>query len=136
VASLEAAPSGARYVVLTHSHALDYALCRAILARGDFAWLGLIGSKSKAARFRLRLSRDGLSGESIARLVCPIGIGGIASKWPAAIAVGVAAQLMQQLSASRPQAAGADNADPADARQACGAASRCESCPSPGAPDP
>jgi len=32
-------------------------------------------------------------------LVCPIGIDGITSKWPAAIAVGVAAQVMQNISA-------------------------------------
>ena len=105
-----------RFLVLTHSHALDYALCRAILERGDFASLGLIGSKSKAARFRSRLARDGVAAASIARLVCPIGIGGIASKWPAAIAVAVAAQLLQ---ASSARASAADDpacaAPPADA---------------------
>jgi len=100
VASVSDAPAGARFVVLTHSHALDYALCRAILSRGDFAWAGLIGSSSKAARFRSRLARERFSDASIARLVCPIGIDGIASKWPAAIAVGVAAQLLRDLSLS------------------------------------
>ena len=106
VASLAAAPSAACYIVLTHSHPLDYRLCRAILARGDFAWLGLIGSTSKAARFRSRLRRDGVPAERIARLVCPIGLAGIVSKWPAAIAVGVAAQLMQQISAGAGAGAG------------------------------
>jgi len=94
------APAGARFLVMTHDHALDYALCRRILERGDFAWLGLIGSKSKGARFRSRLARDGATPEAIARLVCPIGVGGVASKWPASIAVGVAAQLLQGLEAS------------------------------------
>jgi xanthine dehydrogenase accessory factor len=97
VASVAAAPQSAHFLVLTHSHPLDYALCRGILARDDMGWLGLIGSKSKAARFRTRLARDGLHAERIARLVCPIGMSGIVSKWPAAIAVGVAAQLLQQL---------------------------------------
>lgn len=99
VSSLENAPPGARYLVMTHDHALDYALCRAILARGDAAFVGLIGSHSKGARFRSRLAREGLAPERIARLVCPIGVDGIASKWPAAIAVAVAAQLLQSLSA-------------------------------------
>ncbi len=94
------APAGARFLVMTHDHALDYALCRRILGRSDFAWLGLIGSKSKGARFRSRLARDGAAAEAIARLVCPIGVGGVASKWPASIAVGVAAQLLQGLEAS------------------------------------
>ena len=103
------APAGSRFLVLTHSHPLDYALCRAILERGEFAWLGLIGSKSKAARFRSRLARDGLSAAAIARLVCPIGEDGVASKWPAAIAVAVAFQILRHISAgsadSRPAAA-------------------------------
>jgi len=91
------APAAARFLVMTHDHALDYALCRKILERGEFAWLGLIGSKSKGARFRSRLARDGVALERIARLICPIGIEGVISKWPAAIAVGVAAQLLQGL---------------------------------------
>jgi xanthine dehydrogenase accessory factor len=100
VLSVAAAPPGTRFLVLTHSHALDYALCRAILERGDFASLGLIGSKSKAARFRSRLARDGVPAESIARLRCPIGAANIASKWPAAIAVGVALELLREISAA------------------------------------
>jgi xanthine dehydrogenase accessory factor len=99
VASVAAAPRGARFLVMTHTHPLDYALCRAILERNDFASVGLIGSMSKAARFRSRLARDGVQPAVIARLVCPIGIEGIRSKWPAAIAVAVAAQVMQNISA-------------------------------------
>jgi xanthine dehydrogenase accessory factor len=82
---------------------LDYALCRAILQRADFGWLGLIGSKSKAARFRSRLAREGVNTDLIARLVCPIGIGGIECKWPAAIAVAIAAQLLRKISGSAVQ---------------------------------
>jgi xanthine dehydrogenase accessory factor len=98
VATVGDAPADAYFLVMTHSHALDYDLVRAILRRNDFAWLGLIGSQSKAARFRSRLCRDGIAAERISRLVCPIGVPGIESKWPAAIAVGVAAQLMQEFS--------------------------------------
>jgi xanthine dehydrogenase accessory factor len=126
VASVAAAPRGARFLVMTHSHPLDYALCRAILERNDFAWAGLIGSMSKAARFRSRLARDGVGAEAIARLVCPIGIDGISSKWPAAIAVGVAAQVMQDISADAEAgrhgraAAPADNDCPRIACSSCG----------------
>jgi xanthine dehydrogenase accessory factor len=95
--TVQLAPAAARFLVMTHDHSLDYALCRLILERGDFAWLGLIGSKSKGARFRSRLARDGLTHDAIRRLVCPIGVEGVVSKWPAAIAVGVAAQLLQGL---------------------------------------
>ncbi|HEY0767898.1 MAG TPA: xanthine dehydrogenase accessory protein XdhC [Steroidobacteraceae bacterium] len=97
VSTVPLAPCAARFLVMTHDHALDYTLCRRILERGDFAWLGLIGSKSKGARFRSRLARDGLAPQTIGRLVCPIGVAGVGSKLPAAIAVGVAAQLLQGL---------------------------------------
>ena len=95
VSTVQLAPAAARFLVMTHDHALDYELCRAILARGEFAWLGLIGSKSKGARFRSRLARDGLTAEAIQRLISPIGVEGVTGKWPAAIAVAVAAQLLQ-----------------------------------------
>jgi xanthine/CO dehydrogenase XdhC/CoxF family maturation factor len=39
------APPGAFYLVLTHSHDLDLAITQAVLQRGDFAYLGLIGSQ-------------------------------------------------------------------------------------------
>ena len=72
-------------------------MCRAILSRGEFSWLGLIGSASKAAKFRARLARAGVASERIARLVCPIGVGGLTSKLPAAIAASVTVQLLQEL---------------------------------------
>jgi xanthine dehydrogenase accessory factor len=90
-------PAGARVLVLTHDHELDYALCRAVLERGDAQWLGLIGSASKSARFRSRLRREGFAPGVIASLTCPIGQTSIRSKLPAAIAVGVVAQLLAEL---------------------------------------
>jgi xanthine dehydrogenase accessory factor len=95
--TINSAPAGARFLVMTHDHGLDYALCRKVLERNDFVWLGLIGSKSKGARFRSRLARDGIAAETITRLVSPIGVEGVNNKWPAAIAVAVAAQLLQGL---------------------------------------
>ncbi len=97
VTSLEDAPRAGYFIVVTHSHTLDYTLCRTLLARNDFAWIGMIGSKSKAARFRSRLAHDGIAARVIARLVCPVGVPGIVSKWPAAIAVAIAAQLLQTI---------------------------------------
>ena len=54
---VEAAPAGAAFLVLTHSHALDSMVCAAALQRGDFAYLGLIGSRTKRAQFE-RAFRD------------------------------------------------------------------------------
>lgn len=88
-------PVDAWALVMTHSHDEDLAICQALLGNGRFGWAGVIGSQPKTTRFRQRLSQRGFTAEAIARLTMPIGIGGIASKEPAAIAVAVAAQLLQ-----------------------------------------
>lgn len=91
-----AAPSGAFHLVLTYSHAIDLAICQALLAAPDFRFLGLIGSKTKKARFLSRLRESGIASPTLARLTCPIGIGAMRGKEPATIAVGAAAQLIEQ----------------------------------------
>ena len=88
-------PPGAWALVMTHSHDEDLAICEALLAHGRFGWAGVIGSAPKTKRFRQRLQQRGFPEQQVARLVMPIGIGGIRSKEPAAIAVAVAAQLLQ-----------------------------------------
>jgi xanthine dehydrogenase accessory factor len=130
VETVSDAPPGTHYLVLTHDHALDYALCRAILERGDFAWAGLIGSSSKSARFRSRLARDQVAADVIARLVCPIGVAGIGSKRPAAIAIGVAAQLLQQLGSVRAAQDMHDTKSKAPAPDCDCSSENCASCPS------
>ena len=60
----------------------------------------MIGSGPKAKRFRQRLRSRGFTAEQIALLTMPIGIEGIRAKEPAAIAIAVAAQLLQLREAS------------------------------------
>ena len=86
------APEAAEHLVLTYSHALDLALCHALLTRG-FARLGLIGSATKWARFRKRLAGLGHAPGAIARIDCPIGDPRL-GKHPQAIAVSVAAAFL------------------------------------------
>ena len=90
------APDGALIVVMTHSHARDLAVVHAALAAGRFGYVGLIGSASKRARFTRRLREAGVAQVRTAELVCPIGLPAIASKHPAAIAAGVAVQLLER----------------------------------------
>ena len=90
------APPGAFYLVLTHRHDLDMRITEAILRRGDFGFLGLIGSKTKRQRFVHRFEQHGLPHEVVARMTCPIGIEGIAGKQPEVIAAAVVAQLLQR----------------------------------------
>lgn len=95
-AEVALAPRGACYLVLTHEHDLDLRITEAILKRGDFAYLGLIGSKTKRQRFFHRFEQRGIAAELIERITCPIGVPGITGKEPEVIAVAVAAQLLQQ----------------------------------------
>ncbi len=99
-AEVDHAPPGAFYLVLTHSHDLDLAITQAVLARGDFGYFGLIGSRTKRARFEHRLQQRGVAPESLQRMVCPIGVPGIAGKEPEVIAVAVVAQLLQAAAAA------------------------------------
>ena len=90
------APPGAFYLVLTHQHDLDLRITEAILRRGDFRYLGLIGSKTKKQRFVHRFEALGIAAERIARITCPIGVEGITDKAPEVIAASVVAQLLQR----------------------------------------
>ena len=90
-----AMPPGSCYVVMTHSHALDFDICDRILRRGDAAYCGLIGSVTKRRRFEKRLRSQGTDQATIDRLVCPIGVVGINGKKPAEIAVAAAADVLR-----------------------------------------
>ena len=86
----DAAP-GAFYLVMTHSHALDFDIVERALRRADARFVGMIGSETKAAKLRSRLSARGIDA---ARLVSPIGLFK-AGKHPAEVAVSAVAQLLQ-----------------------------------------
>ena len=94
-AALATAPEDAAVLVMTHSHALDLAVVAAALRRSGDAPVGLIGSATKRARFLARLNAAGLGEAAAVRLVCPIGVPGIAGKEPAIIAAATAAQVLQ-----------------------------------------
>jgi len=87
----DAAP-GAFYLVMTHSHALDFEIVERALRRKDAGFLGLIGSETKAAKLRSRLKARGVDAS---RLVSPIGLFK-AGKHPAEVAVSAVAQLLQR----------------------------------------
>ena len=84
-------------------------IAEAILRRGDFGFLGLIGSQTKRARFRNRYEQRGIPVATLDRMTCPIGVPGIDGKEPDVIAVAVVAQLLQlQLPAPAPAGAAQD----------------------------
>jgi xanthine dehydrogenase accessory factor len=91
------APRDAHHLILTYSHALDLAVCHAVLTHG-FASAGLIGSATKWARFRARLAALGHAPAAIAGIRCPIGQPAL-GKHPQAIAIGVASSLLSDITA-------------------------------------
>ncbi len=90
------APIDAEHIVLTYSHALDLALCNALLSH-EFSRAGVIGSATKWSRFSKRLGEMGHSRAKIARIDCPIGEPRL-GKHPQAIALGVATQMLMRSS--------------------------------------
>lgn len=81
------------FAVLTRGHAFDTE-CVAQILRGEFAYLGMIGSRAKVAAVRARLTELGFSPAEIDRVHAPIGLN-LGGQTPAEIAVSIAAQLVQ-----------------------------------------
>ena len=90
-----AMPPNSCFLVMTHSHAIDFEICDRILRRSDAAYCGLIGSLSKRRRFEKRFRSQGMTDGVIGKLVCPIGVEGISGKKPAEIAVAAAAEVLR-----------------------------------------
>ncbi|MES0882062.1 xanthine dehydrogenase accessory protein XdhC [Roseibium sp. SCP14] len=99
------APEGAFVLAMTHSHALDEEIMARALLLQRFAYCGVIGSKTKRTRFQKRLKSRGLSDSLISTMACPVGISQIRSKQPAAIAAGIAVDLLQRDEANHQQTA-------------------------------
>jgi len=90
-----AMPAGSFYLIMTHSHALDFDICGRILRRRDARYCGLIGSLSKRRRFEKHYRQQGMTQPVIDQLICPIGVDGISGKKPAEIAVAAAAEILK-----------------------------------------
>ncbi|PKG99711.1 xanthine dehydrogenase accessory protein XdhC [Paraglaciecola sp. MB-3u-78] len=90
-------PNGSWAMIMTHSHQLDFDLVEAALRREDMTFVGMIGSDTKARRFRTRLSHREFEPQNIQRLVSPVGLLDIPGKRPVEVAVSMAAQLIQLL---------------------------------------
>ena len=106
VALLARAPDQAFVAVMTHSHALDLDLTIAALQAQRFAYVGLIGSATKRARFTSAMRKMGMAAELVESLVCPIGLTAIKDKAPAAIAASIVAQVLIAREAQQAQARG------------------------------
>jgi len=80
-------------LALTHNHAIDFDII-AMALKEETKFLGLIGSKTKKARFNNMLVKEMDIKEGMSNVVCPIGLP-IGGDTPKEIAISVVAQLLQ-----------------------------------------
>ncbi|MGY8877835.1 MAG: XdhC family protein, partial [Pseudoalteromonas sp.] len=78
----------------THNHQLDFALTQAIIKRADANWLGVIGSDTKAKRFKQRLAHRDFTAVQIQQMTCPVGLNNISGKLPMEVAISISGQLI------------------------------------------
>lgn len=102
VAELSQLPEKSYLIILTHNHQLDYELVERALTIGNFGFVGMIGSFTKAKRFKTRLQHRGFSDSQIASLVSPIGDFNIQGKRPIEVAVSISAQIINLLNQATP----------------------------------
>lgn len=79
--------------VMTHRHDVDQDII-AFAVDKPARYVGLIGSKTKWARFRQRLEARGVTAGQLQRVQCPMGVE-IGGKSPQEVAVSIAAGLLQ-----------------------------------------
>jgi xanthine dehydrogenase accessory factor len=96
---VRAAPEGSSFVVLTHDHALDFMIAAEALRRPDSPYVGMVGSKTKRARFAHWFRDGGGTERELERLVCPIGSQGLGDKRPVVIAALAAAEILVHIGA-------------------------------------
>jgi len=88
------ASAGSAYLILTHDHALDFLIASEALGRPDALYVGMIGSRTKKARFASWFKAEGGDPDALNRLVMPIGAAGLGDKRPEVIAALAAAEIM------------------------------------------
>lgn len=86
-------PDDAWVIIFTHDHALDFSLCKTLLSDQRWAYAGMIGSQTKALRFRKRLADAGFADQAIEKIHSPIGLPEVKGKLPMEVAVSITAQL-------------------------------------------
>ena len=100
---LDELPDDSLILIMTHDHQLDFNLVENALKHGRFSYVGMIGSHTKARRFRTRLNYKGLTKKQLSPFVCPVGLTEIGGKRPIEVAVSITAQLIKILNSKTPE---------------------------------
>ena len=95
---LEPIRQGSQVLVMTHSHTLDFEILKMVIQRVDLDFIGLIGSRTKWERFKLRFIEHGIEPQVLTRITCPLGERQLDNKSPMAIGVSIVEQLLSRTS--------------------------------------
>lgn len=87
-------PTGPRamHLIVTHDHSVDQALVERLMGV-ELKWLGMIGSRTKRQRFKLRFAAAGADLARFEAVRCPVGLD-IGAETPAEIALSIVAELV------------------------------------------
>jgi len=80
-------------LIMTHGHRSDFYVVQKFLEQRNQPFLGVIGSRSKAATLKKELKKVGLEQKQIEKLFCPLGFS-LGGNHPQEIAVSITAQLL------------------------------------------
>lgn len=111
-AVVRSAPQGSSYVILTHDHALDFLIAQEALARTDAPYVGMVGSRTKRAKFSSWFEVEGGDTKALERLILPIGQQGLGDKRPEVIAALAAAEIMVHIGCREAEIARAHAPEP------------------------
>jgi len=82
-------------LIMTHGHRSDFYVVQKFLEHRSQWFLGVIGSRSKAATLKKELKKEGLKQKQIEKLFCPLGFS-LGGNHPQEIAVSITAQLLYE----------------------------------------
>ena len=89
--------NGAGAVIMTHDHDLDYQLGMELFNHSGLSFRGIIGSKSKTARFMKRYRQAGIADSLLDTLKMPLAQAAPPGKEPGVIALGILHEFLSHL---------------------------------------
>jgi xanthine dehydrogenase accessory factor len=101
---------GSRDYIVIVTHAFDVAVLRQVISK-NCAYIGVIGSKIKAAMVKRQLVQEGVSEETLNTINAPIGLK-IRSETPEEIAISITGEMIQRRAEKRAEALGTDRNPP------------------------
>ncbi len=101
-------PQNTMVLVMTHNHQLDFDIVEKAITRTDISYVGMIGSATKAKRFKNKLALKQFPTETINKLISPVGNLTVPGKLPIEVAISIAAQIVQHIHSKTPESNGLD----------------------------